>query len=263
MIIDTHTHIYDKAFDGDRDQAVERARAAGVRFMMCPAIDSGSHGRLFDLCRRHEGVCLPMMGLHPTSVNDNPAWREELALVEKYLASPPAGLKFHAVGEVGLDLYWSREWRKEQEEAFARQIELSLHYGSPLVIHTRDAWPQMTEMLSRYADRGLRGVMHSFSGTAEDYLAIKGFGDFMFGIGGPVTYRNSALPDIVRLMPMEDILLETDSPYLPPVPYRGKRNESSYLVNICDRVAEIKELDPAEVAAATTANAGRMFGLPD
>lgn len=259
-LTDTHTHLYDEAFDEDRAGAIACAQAAGVGRFMCPAIDSGSHDRLFALCREYPGVCLPMMGLHPTSVNGNPDYRKELELVEKYLQNPPVD-KFYAVGEVGLDLYWSKEWLREQEEAFGRQIELSLRYGLPLVIHTRDAWPEMIAALGKFAGRGLRGVMHSFSGTMEDYRTIKGFGDFMFGIGGPVTYKKSALAEIVEQIPLGDIVLETDSPYLPPVPYRGKRNESAYIAYICDKVAGIKGVLPAEVAQVTTANAERMFGL--
>ncbi len=259
-LIDSHTHIYDEAFDTDRDEAVVRARAAGVGLMMCPAVDSGSHERLLGVCAEYPGYCLPMMGLHPTSVNDNPGYLEELSLVEEYLENPPVG-KFYAVGEVGLDLYWSKDWLGRQEEVFGRQIELSLGYSLPLVIHTRDAWPEMRAMLGRFAGKGVRGVMHSFSGSLDDYYAIKESGDFLFGIGGPVTYKKSALPEILERIPLSDIVLETDSPYLPPVPYRGKRNESGYLTYICNKVAEIKGLRPEEVAVVTTANAAGMFGI--
>ena len=259
-LIDTHTHIYDEAFDTDRDETIARAKVAGVGPMMCPAIDSGSHERLLRVCAEYSGYCLPMMGLHPTSVNDNPDYLAELALVERYLENPPVE-KFYAVGEVGLDLYWSKDWLGRQEEVFGKQIELSLRYALPLVIHTRDAWLQMRAMLGRFSGKGVRGVMHSFSGTLDDYYAIKEYGDFLFGIGGPVTYKKSALPEMLELIPLSDILLETDSPYLPPVPYRGKRNESGYLTYICNKVAEIKGLRPEEVAAVTTANAVKMFGL--
>ncbi len=295
-LIDTHTHIYVEEFDGDRDEAVARALGAGVDTMMCPAIDLASYGRMLELCGRYPTNCLPMMGLHPTSVNDNPRWREELALAEEYLrgaAENAAGkttadgvadgtsVKFYAVGEVGLDLYWSKEWRREQEEAFVRQIELSLQYGLPLVIHTREAWPEMLAILRRFGQStrhphtqphphqpqhhtqsALKGIMHSFSGTLEDYHAVKECGDFLFGIGGPVTYKKSALRETVAAIPLSDIVLETDSPYLTPSPFRGRRNESSYLTYICEKVAEIKGLHPDEVAAATTANAVRMFSLP-
>lgn len=261
IFIDSHSHIYDEAFDGDRDDVVRRAVGAGVAAIMCPAIDSGSHEALFGLCRRWPDVCLPMMGFHPTSVNDNPRWREELALVEKYLSEPPAG-RIYAVGEIGLDLYWSRDWAAQQEEAFVAQLELALKHDLPVVIHTRDAWPLMREVLERYRDRGLRGVMHAFSGTLGDYEYVKGCGEFVFGIGGPITYKKSTMPDVVSQMAIEDIVLETDSPYLPPVPHRGQRNESSYLSVICAKVAEIKGLAPYQVADTTTANARRIFGMP-
>lgn len=259
-LIDTHSHIYDEAFDADRAEVIARAREAGVGRMLLPAVDSDSHNALFETCRRFPGVCLPMMGLHPTSVNDNPGWTEELALVEEYLDHPPAG-KFHAIGEVGLDLHWSTDFLDEQTEAFDRQIELSLRYDLPLVIHTRDAWPQTIATLAKYKGRGVRGVMHSFSGTVDDYRTILSLGDFVFGIGGPVTYKNNPLAAVVGQMDISHIILETDCPYLPPVPLRGKRNESSFLTYICDKVAGVKDMAPEEVADATTANAIRIFGL--
>lgn len=258
-IVDTHTHPFDEAFDGDRGEVMARAREAGVLKMLCPAIDSETHERLFALCDRYPDVCLPMMGLHPTSVNDNPRWREELETVGRLLAS--GARRYWAVGEVGLDLYWSRDCLDRQVEAFERQAELALHYDLPLVIHTRDAWPEMIASLQRFAGRGLRGVMHAFSGTWEDYLAVLACGDFLFGIGGVVTYKKSPLPELLQRLPLDRIVLETDAPYLPPVPYRGKRNEPAYIVCVCERVAEATGLPAEEVAAATAANAARMFGF--
>lgn len=261
-LIDTHSHLYDGAFDGEREAVMQRAAEAGVGRMLLPAIDSESHGALFSLAEAYPGVCLPMMGLHPTSVNDNPRWREELDLVERYLASPPEEIaKFYGVGEVGLDLYWSGEWASEQAEAFERHIELALHYGLPLAVHTRAAWPEMLATLGRFRARGLRGVMHAYSGGWNEYVKIKDYGDFLLGIGGVVTYKNSGLADLLRRVPVGDIVLETDCPYLTPVPMRGKRNEGAYLIYICDRVAEIYGISPQEVAEATTRNAERMFGI--
>lgn len=259
-LTDTHSHIYDEAFDADRDEAITRARSAGVKYMLLPAIDSDSHKALFATCRKYPEICLPMMGLHPTSVNDNMSWREELALVEDLLASPPTG-RFYAIGEVGLDLHWSQEYLAEQTEAFEKQIELSIEYDLPLVIHTRDAWPEMLNILDKYKTKGIRGVMHSFSGSLDDYRAILSKGDFAFGIGGPVTYKKSPLPEVVADMDLSRILLETDCPYLPPVPFRGKRNESSYLTCICEKVAEAKGISTEKVAENTTANARRIFGF--
>ena len=262
ILIDTHSHLYDEAFDADREEALERARQAGVGRLLLPAIDSESHDRLFDLCRRHAECCTPMMGLHPTSVNDNPRWRDELALAERWLASPPEGINpFCAVGEIGLDLYWSRDFRDEQIEAFRRQIDLALRYGLPIVVHTRDAWPETLEIMREYAGRGLRGVFHAFSDSAESYRELKTYGDFLFGIGGVVTFKTSRIAEVVREMELQDLLLETDCPYLTPAPYRGQRNESAYVRYVCEKVAELKGLPAEEVARVTTANAQRMFGI--
>lgn len=260
-LTDTHSHLYEPEFDEDREEALARAAEAGVQRLLLPAIDSASHERLFGLCRRHPQQCVPMMGLHPTSVNDNPRWREELALAEHYLASPPEGIaRFCAVGEIGLDLYWSRDYRQEQYEAFRRQIDLSLAYGLPIAVHTRDAWPETAELMRTYRGRGVRGVFHAFSDSAETYRELKNYGDFAFGIGGVVTFRKSKLADVVREMDLCDIVLETDCPYLTPVPHRGERNESAYVRFVCEKVAELKGLTPEEVATATTANAERIFG---
>lgn len=260
-LTDTHSHLYEPEFDQDREEALARAAEAGVQRLLLPAIDSASHERLFGLCRRHPKQCVPMMGLHPTSVNDNPRWREELALAEHYLASPPEGIaRFCAVGEIGLDLYWSRDYRQEQYEAFRRQIDLSLAYGLPIAVHTRDAWPETAELMRTYRGRGVRGVFHAFSDSAETYRELKNYGDFAFGIGGVVTFRKSKLADVVREMDLCDIVLETDCPYLTPVPHRGERNESAYVRFVCEKVAELKGLTPEEVATATTANAERIFG---
>ncbi len=260
-LIDTHSHLYDEAFDPDREEALERAREAGVGRLLLPAIDSTSHERLFELCRRHPECCTPMMGLHPTSVNDIPDWKRELQLVEHYLETPPEGIgRFCAVGEIGLDLYWSRDFRKEQIEVFARQIELSLQYGLPIAVHTRDAWPETLDLIRSFRGRGVKGVFHAFSDGLETYRALKECGDFLFGIGGVVTFKKSRIAEVVRDMEPCDLVLETDCPYLTPAPHRGRRNESAYVRYICEKVAELKGLSPEEVARTTTANAERMFG---
>lgn len=204
-----------------------------------------------------------MMGLHPTSVNGNPRWREELDRVERLLQEPPAGIPpFCAVGEIGLDLYWSRDYRAEQTEAFRRQIELALAIGLPVAVHTREAWPETLALLDDYRGRGLRGVFHAFSESPETYRALKETGDFLFGIGGVVTFKKSRLADTVRAMELDDLVLETDAPYLTPAPHRGRRNEPAYVRYVCEKVAALKGLSPEEVAAATTRNAARLFGLP-
>ena len=187
QLIDTHSHIYDPQFDADRDEAVARARAAGVGRILLPAVDAESYGAMFALARQYPELCRPMMGLHPTSVNDNPRWREDLEQVARYLAAPPEGIRFCGVGEVGLDLYWSRDFLSQQQQALRFQVELSLQYGLPLVIHTRDAWDEMCALLDAFRGRGVRGILHSFCGTADHYRALKAA-----GVG-------DKLPDLAKL----------------------------------------------------------------
>jgi len=264
MLTDTHSHLYEPEFDTDREQTFARAVDAGVGHMLCPAIDSTSHERLFDLCRRHPGRCIPMMGLHPTSVNDNPHWREELETVGRYLEVPPEGVaRFCAVGEIGLDFYWSADFRQEQIEVLRRQCEMALAADLPIAVHTRSAWPEMIALMEEFRGSGLRGVFHAFGEDVATYEKLKSCGDFLFGIGGVVTFKKSRLADTVREMEFADLVLETDCPYLTPAPYRGQRNEPAYVVHVCEKIAEIKETDPADVAATTTANALRMFGLQE
>lgn len=267
-LIDTHSHLYEPEFDADREEALARAFDAGVGLLLLPAIDAASDERLFALCRRHPDRCLPMMGLHPTSVNDNPRWREELARVARCLDNPPEGVPpFCAVGEIGLDYYWDDRFAAEQIEAFTAQCRLAAARNLPVAIHTRAAWNDMRRIVGQEAEaaraRGerLRGVFHAFSEDADTYRALRGAGDFLFGIGGVVTFKKSKVAETVREMALDEIVLETDCPYLTPVPHRGERNESAYVRLVCEKIAQIKGLDPEEVAAATTANAARMFGL--
>ena len=268
QFIDTHTHIYTEEFDDDRLMVMERALQAGARMLLLPNIDEASIGPMLQICQNYPGVCFPMMGLHPTSVNDNPHWREELALAERYLTAPPEGIaRFCAVGEIGLDYYWSGEFVAEQVEAFVSQCRLAARLGLPVAIHTRAAWDDMCRIIGEEATaaaeagRRLRGVFHAFSEDAVTYRKLKACGDFAFGIGGVVTFRKSKLADTVREMELDDIVLETDCPYLTPAPHRGERNESAYVRFVCEKVAELKGLPPGEVAAATTANAKRIFGI--
>ena len=262
MLIDTHSHIYDEAFDDDRAEVVERARAEGVERIILPAIDGESNERLFDLCRACGDYAVPLMGLHPTSVNDNPRWREELAEVERLLQNPPQGIeRFYGIGEIGLDLYWSRDWQAEQTEAFRAQVELALAHNLPIVVHTRDAWEEMAQVVEEYADRGLRGIFHAYSSDVAMYERLRKCGDFVFGIGGVVTFKKSALAEVVKHMRLEDLVVETDAPYLTPVPHRGTRNESSYVRFVVAKIAELKEVDFEVVAEQTTANAKRIFNL--
>jgi TatD DNase family protein len=252
--------MFDGVFDDDRAEALARAVDAGVERILCPAIDSESHAAMFAMCLAHPELCLPMMGLHPTSVNDNPEWRGELALVEEYLASPPVP-RFYAVGEIGLDLHWSRDFLAEQTEALERQIELALHYDLPVALHTREAWAEMVCVLEKYAGRGLRGVLHAFSGTFEDYRRIRAVGDFVVGVGGSVTYKKSRWREMLPAIELSQIVLETDAPWLTPEPFRGRRNESSYLTYIRDAAAAILGVSPTELDRVTTENATRIFRL--
>lgn len=265
QLIDTHSHIYAEEFDADRSEALARAGEWGVGILLLPAIDSESHERLFSLVKAEPLMCRPMMGLHPTSVNENPRWREELALVERYLAEPPQGVEFCAVGEIGLDYYWSQDYVAEQREAFIEQCRLAARLDMPVAIHTRAAWEDMCEILEsecrRASEQGqrLRGVLHAFSEGVEVYRRLKACGDWLFGIGGVVTFKKSALAVAVAEMSLEDLVLETDCPYLTPVPHRGERNESAYVSHICEKVAEIKGVTADEVARQTTRNAMNMF----
>lgn len=258
-LIDTHVHLSDERFDADRPACVERAAAVGVEWMLLPAVDSASNDRLIETVRAFPERCRAMMGLHPTAVNDNPAWREELAEVGRLLKDPP--VPFVAVGETGLDLHWSTDFLPEQQLALRRQIEWALEVDLPIVLHMREAFEEMARLLADYRGSGLRGVFHSFAGTAEQYRTLRAMGDFRFGIGGVVTYKNSMVAAAVAEMALEDLVLETDAPYLPPVPFRGERNESAHLPLIVEKIAALQGRSPEEVARATTGNAVEMFKL--
>lgn len=262
QLIDTHSHIYEPEFDEDREEVIARARQAGVEQILLPAIDHDSHPRMLALAVEHADICLPMMGLHPTSVNDNPRWREELAEVDSYLASPPEGVRFVGVGEIGLDLYWSQDYREEQMEAFEQQCRMALRYDLPIAVHTRNAYNEMAEVIEGFRGTGLRGVFHAFGEDVAMYERLRQMGDFKFGIGGVCTYKKAQIAMTLADMALEDIVLETDCPYLTPVPYRGKRNESAYVEYVCRRIAEIKSLTAEEVARVSTATARKLFFCP-
>ena len=200
-----------------------------------------------------------MAGLHPTSVNDNPQWQSELDMVERLLHSAPT--KLWGVGEIGLDLYWSKEFYREQREALHAQLELALQHNLPVAIHTRSAYNEMVDAIATYRGRGLRGVFHAFADNAEMARKLERMGEFKFGIGGVVTFKNSGLNKVVEELPTELLLLETDSPYLTPVPHRGKRNEPAYVEHVCRKIAEIKGTTLEHVDSITTANAKHIFGI--
>lgn len=256
-MIDTHSHIYAEEFDEDRAEALERAWSEGVEMLLLPDIDSESRDRMFAVAKAEPCRCRPMVGLHPTSVNDNPRWLDELDAVEKLLRQPPMPLC--GVGEIGLDLYWSSDFHREQREALHAQLELALKYDKAVAIHTRSAYTEMLDAVSTYRGRGLRGVFHAYAGDIDMARKLMRCGEFVFGIGGVVTFKNGGLGEVVESLPVEFMLLETDCPYLTPVPYRGKRNESAYVKYVRDKIAQIKHIEPERVAAVTSATAKQIF----
>ena len=254
VFTDTHTHLYDEAFAGEEDLAVERAVAAGVTRMILPDIDSQTRLEMFSLADRHEGVLFPCLGLHPTSVDAR--WQEEMMLLERHLDR-----KIWAVGEIGMDCYWSREFVKEQEEVFRIQLEMAARLSLPVIIHSRESTELILNVLKDCRHLGLRGVFHAFSGSIETFRELQRLGDWYVGIGGVLTYKKASIAETVREIPMERILLETDSPYLTPVPFRGKRNESAYIPHIASRLAELTGRTVEETAEITTDNAQKLFGI--
>jgi TatD DNase family protein len=254
MIVDTHCHLYLEDFKQDINEVISRAEKEGVHKFYLPAIDSSETENIFLLEEHFPGKCIAMMGLHPCSVKEN--YLEELAIVKDWLAKR----KFAAVGEIGLDFYWDKTFTTQQYEAFRMQIELSLQYKLPIVIHTRNAMQETIGVVKEYVSRGVSGIFHCFGGTVENAKEIIDAG-FYLGIGGVLTYKKSGLAEVLEQIDLEHMVLETDSPYLTPVPFRGKRNESSYLKYVVEKLAEIKKVSIEEVATITTANAEKIFGL--
>lgn len=255
--VDTHTHLYVEEFDEDRELTLIRAGEAGVARLFMPNIDDTTVDAMLALCRSHEG-CYPMIGFHPTSVDAD--WKARLAAVRRWLESPQT---FYGIGEVGLDLYWDKTYKKEQMQAFEIQIEWALEHDLPLVVHCREAYPELFEVLAPYKNTGLRGIFHSFTGTEEEAARLLEYTGFLLGINGVVTFKKSVLPSVLPHVPLGRIVLETDSPYLAPVPYRGKRNESAYLVEVAGKLSEIYSVPLEEIARVTTENACRMFRTTD
>jgi len=253
-LIDTHTHIYLEQFDHDRAEVVDRAEKAQVSHLLMPNIDSHTVVSMMAAARQFPGKCLPMMGLHPTSVKTT--YKTELANIGKWLEKG----EFVAVGETGIDLYWDKTHVTEQKESLEHHIHWAKEYSLPLVLHSRNSLNELFDVLMPRQDPSLRGVFHCFPGNAAQAGKVTDIG-FMLGIGGVITYKNSLMAEVVEAVDLKHIILETDAPFLSPVPYRGKRNESAYLLYIAERIAEIKGVDVDEVAEVTTANARRMFGL--
>ena len=255
ILCDTHSHIFDEAFDGDRTEVVERATAAGIARIILPAIDSESHDRLLDTLRLYPEVCYGAMGVHPTSITaDN--LTSELTTARELL---DAGTCWVAIGEIGLDYYWSVEHVEAQKVALRTQLEWALERDLPVIIHTRSAWDDMVALLEEYSGRGLRGVMHAFCGTIEHYQRIKRVGDFVFGIGGVATYKKGGVAELLPHMDVRDLVLETDAPYLTPVPHRGKRNEPAYIIHTAHHIATTLGITIQELALHTLTATQRIF----
>ena len=253
QLIDTHCHLYLETFSDDIQQVMNRAFTEGVRQFMLPAIDSSELENLLKLEKNWPEACFAMMGLHPCSVKDN--YKVELDLVKNWLAKR----KFIAVGEIGLDYYWDKTFINEQKTAFSQQIEWALQYDRPIVIHSRNAIEDCIDMVKEQQSGKLKGIFHCFSDDRAEADKIIELG-FYLGIGGVLTYKNSGLADVIKDISLEYIVLETDAPYLTPVPFRGKRNESSYIKYVAAKLAEIKGITVEEVAATTTKNAQKVFG---
>lgn len=252
-LIDTHCHLYLKDFENDIYKVLESARNAGVQRFYLPSIDSESVDDLLKLEDRFPGECIPMMGLHPCSVKEN--FLKELEIVEQWITKR----KFVAIGEIGLDFYWDTTFANEQYEVFNRQMQWALNENIPIVIHTRNAMQQTIDCVKPFAAKGLKGIFHCFGDAYEFAEQIIDM-NFLLGIGGVVTYKKSGLADTLKKIDLKNLVLETDAPYLTPVPHRGKRNESSYLTYIVKAIAAAKELPEEEVARATTENAENLFG---
>ena len=253
MLIDTHTHMYSEQFDADRTEMIQRAIRNGVTRFYLPNIDLASVPGMHDLEKSFPDNCFAMMGLHPCSVAAD--WETVLATMKSYLEKRA----YVAIGEIGIDLYWDKSTLAIQQAAFRMQVQWAKAMNLPIVIHARDSFPEIYAILDEENDARLKGIFHCFTGNVADVEKIDAYGGFLFGIGGVVTYKTSELPAVIPAIPRDKLVLETDAPYLPPVPYRGKRNESSYLVHTAEKVAAILGLPLSELAALTTENATRLF----
>jgi len=253
-ITDTHTHLYSEEFDIDRDEMMLRAINNGVTRFFIPAIDSNYIQKMYALESDYPNNVFLMMGLHPTHVKDN--YLDELKMVEQELATR----KFYAIGEIGIDLYWDKTHLIEQQIAFRRQIQLAKKYKLPIVIHCRDAFDEIFEILEEEKSEDLFGIFHCFSGTHEQALQAISY-NMKLGIGGVVTFKNGKIDQFINQIDLKHLVLETDSPYLAPIPFRGKRNESSYIVNVVDKLAALYGVSSEEIAIQTTENSKAVFGI--
>ena len=252
--IDTHAHVYAEELTSSMDMVIENSIKAGISKILMPAIDSTTLDAMLKVEAQFPGYCMAMMGLHPCYVKEN--YIEELKLVEDWIGKR----KFIAIGEIGLDFYWDKTFAKEQQLVFETQMQWALDLQLPIAIHTRNAMGETIEAVKPFAKKGLRGVFHCFSGSKESAEQIIDMG-FHLGLGGVLTYKNAGVAEAVKDIPMEFLVLETDAPYLAPVPYRGKTNEPAYMIEVAKKLAEIKSMPLHEIAAITTNNAEKLFGL--
>jgi TatD DNase family protein len=253
-MVDTHSHLYADEFVEDLELVLERSRVAGISKVYLPAIDSHSHTQMINLADKHPDICIPMMGLHPCYVNEQ--YESELGIVRSWLDKRP----FAAIGEIGLDFYHSVEFKTQQERAFQIQIEWALEKELPIVIHSRSSMDECIKMVAQHGKGKARGIFHCFGGDERQAKKVIELG-FYLGIGGVVTYKNAGLTKIVEETSLEHLVLETDAPYLSPVPFRGKRNESSYVVHVAQKISELKKITIEEVDEITTANAKKIFAF--
>jgi len=253
--IDTHAHLYVEDFSEDRNEVLQKAKKEGVNRIILPAIDSQSHKAMIAMSETYPETVYPLMGLHPTSVKED--YKKELTLVENYIAQ---GSLFHGIGEIGIDLYWDKTFYKQQIDALRIQVKWALELKLPLVIHTRDSFDEVYKILKPLVTNDMIGIFHCFGGTVEQANRITEMG-FLLGIGGVVTFKNTNLRQLLSEIDINHIVLETDSPYLAPVPFRGKRNQSSYIKLVAEKVAEVYKIPLKKVAEITTQNALRVFNI--
>lgn len=257
-MIDTHSHLFVEEFSEDLPSVIQRAKNAGVKRVFMPNIDDESLADMLRVCAQYPGYCYPMLGYHPTSVD---AYSKEKVLHMKKHLVP--GHPFIAIGEVGLDLYWDKTYLREQQEILDEQIQWALEWSLPLVIHCREAFSELFDVLKPYRNTGLKGVFHSFTGTQSEAQEALEYDNFMLGINGVVTFKKSALPEVLKQVPLGRLVLETDSPYLAPTPFRGRRNESAYVGMVADKLADIYEVSKSEVCSITSVNALKVFEISD
>ena len=255
IFVDTHTHIYTEEFDLDRDAIITRARQEGFCRLLLPNIDCSTVSKLYDVTLKYSDICMPMMGLHPTSVKED--YQTQLSSIRVELEKH----SFCAIGEIGIDLYWDQTYLKEQQESFEEQLHWSIVHDLPVSIHTRNATREMIDVLTCVGVEKLRGVFHSFVGDENELKEFLSFDNFLLGINGVVTYKNSNLRQVLKNAPLDRLVIETDAPYLTPVPFRGKRNEPAKAIYIVKELSSIFQISEEVVALKTTENANLMFKL--